>query len=196
MSGISLFQQFSTSFNSFKESILKFIRPAANSIFQCNSPKGIEYLTRLRVSFSHLTRLRVSFSHLCDRKFKHSFQDIIYPLCTCSLEAEATNHFILHCLYYENATLLSSIRSIKSSIFRGGPRTSATSKVELFVIIVNGFQPLTIITRSSTLDVAAVQDPPLILDQNVNNIVTTLLYGLDRLGNKHFKCHDGIINIF
>ena len=30
----------STSFNSFKESILKFIRPAPNSIFQCRNPKG------------------------------------------------------------------------------------------------------------------------------------------------------------
>ena len=49
-------------------------------------------------------------------------------------------------------------------IVRGGSRTAATSKVELFVIIVNGFQPLTIITKSSTLDVAAVLDPPLIVD--------------------------------
>ena len=44
---------------------------------------------------------------------------------------------------------------------RGGSRTTATSKVELFVIIVNGWKPLTIITKSSTLDVAAVLDPPL-----------------------------------
>ena len=34
--------------------------------------------------------------------------------------------------------------------------------MELFVIIVNGFQPLTIITRCSIFDVAAVLDPPLI----------------------------------
>ena len=44
---------------------------------------------------------------------------------------------------------------------RGGSRTAATSKVEMFVIIVNGWKPLTIITKSSTLDVAAVLDPPL-----------------------------------
>ena len=40
-------------------------------------------------------------------------------------------------------------------------RTAVTSKVELFVMIVIGFQPLIIITKSSTLDVAAVLDPPL-----------------------------------
>ena len=44
---------------------------------------------------------------------------------------------------------------------RGGSRAAATSKMELFVIIVNGFQPLTIITKSSILDVAVVLDPPL-----------------------------------
>ena len=40
--------------------------------------------------------------------------------------------------------------------------TAATSKVELYGIIVNGFQSLTIVTKSSTLDVAAVLDPPLL----------------------------------
>ena len=44
----------------------------------------------------------------------------------------------------------------------GGSRTAVKSKMELFVIIVNGFQPLTLITKISILDVAAVLDPPLI----------------------------------
>ena len=34
--------------------------------------------------------------------------------------------------------------------------------MERIVILVNGFQPLTIITKRSILDVAAVLDPPLI----------------------------------
>ena len=33
--------------------------------------------------------------------------------------------------------------------------------MELFVIIIDGFQPLAIITKCSILDVAAVLDPPL-----------------------------------
>ena len=45
---------------------------------------------------------------------------------------------------------------------RGGSRTAAKSKMEHFVIIVNGWKPLTIITKRSILDVAAVLDPPLI----------------------------------
>ena len=73
----------STRFNSFKKSIVKFIRPAPTSIFQCHNPKGIKCITRLRMNFSHL----------CDHKFKQSFQDTINSLCTCSLEAETTNSF-------------------------------------------------------------------------------------------------------
>ena len=45
---------------------------------------------------------------------------------------------------------------------RGGSRTAATSKMELFAIIVNSFQSLTIITKCSILDVAAGLDLPLL----------------------------------
>ena len=61
---------------------------------------------------------------------------------------------------------------------RGGSRTAATSKMERFVIIVNGFQPLTIITKRSILDVAAVLDPPLLklrLERNNINLSSELL---------------------
>ena len=46
---------------------------------------------------------------------------------------------------------------------RGGSRTAATSKMERFVIIVNCWKPLTIITKRTILDVAAVLDPPLMI---------------------------------
>ena len=46
---------------------------------------------------------------------------------------------------------------------RGGYKAAATSKMEHFVIIVNGFKPLTIITKCSILDVAAALDPPLLV---------------------------------
>ena len=41
---------------------------------------------------------------------------------------------------------------------RGGSRAAATSKNERFVIIVNGRNPLTIITKHYILDVAAPLD--------------------------------------
>ena len=50
-------------------------------------------------------------------------------------------------------------------ISTGGSRAAATSKMDRSVITVNGFQPLTIISKRSILDVAAVLDPPLISQQ-------------------------------
>ena len=44
---------------------------------------------------------------------------------------------------------------------RGGFSTVATSKMERFVIRVKTWKLLTIITKRSILDVAAVLDPPL-----------------------------------
>ena len=51
---------------------------------------------------------------------------------------------------------------ILSIVLRGGSKAAATSKMECFVIIVNGFQSLTIITKRSILDVAGALDPPVL----------------------------------
>ena len=48
-------------------------------------------------------------------------------------------------------------------ILWGGSWAAATSKMERFVIIVDGWKPLTITTKRSILDVAAALDPPLII---------------------------------
>ena len=67
----------------------------------------------------------------------------------------------------------------------GGSRTAAASKMERFVIIVNGWKPLTIITKRSILDVAAVLDAALLtLSQSNDNyfavcILLEILEGLD-----------------
>ena len=51
------------------------------------------------------------------------------------------------------------------SLIAAGSRTAATSKMEHFVIIVNyRWKPLTIITKRSILDVAAVLDTPLLIN--------------------------------
>ena len=55
-----------------------------------------------------------------------------------------------------------NIKNQNIIITKGGSRAAATSKMERFVIIGNGFRPLTIITKRSILDVAAALDPPLI----------------------------------
>ena len=48
-----------------------------------------------------------------------------------------------------------------------------TSKMERFVIIVNGWKPLTIIAKRSILDIAAALNPPLGIGQNIVDISTS-----------------------
>ena len=64
-----------------------------------------------------------------------------------------------------NNTFVVSTMTIRR-ITRGGSRAAAASKMECFVIIVNGFLPLTIITKHSILDVVAALDPSFIMTTN------------------------------
>ena len=98
----------STSFNIFRKNILKFIRPSANSLFNCHNPKGIKFITRLRLGLSHLR----------EHKFKHSFQDSLNLFYGCGLDIESTAHFLLHCPTYiiERRTLLSTLVNIDNNL--------------------------------------------------------------------------------
>ena len=69
----------------------------------------------------------------------------------------------------DNGENLASSDSVVQVKDRGGSRTAATSKMERFVIIVNGWKPLAIITKRSILDVAAALDPPLKESVNISN---------------------------
>ena len=67
-------------------------------------------------------------------------------------DPKVTAYYFVNCVV--DLQLVIKVNDFRS--IRGGSRTAATSKMELFVIIVNGWMPLTIITKSSILDVAAV----------------------------------------
>ena len=98
----------SSSFNIFRKKILKFIRPSVNSFFNSHNPKGIKFITRLRLGLSHLQ----------EHKFKHSFQDSLNPFCNCSVDTESIAHYFLHCPTHitEKRTLLSTISNIKNNL--------------------------------------------------------------------------------
>ena len=99
----------SESIVTFKKRILSFIRPSANSTFNCHNPRGIKLLSRLRLGLSHLR----------EHKFKHSFQDSLNPFCSCGKgEVETSSHYLLHCSNYseERLALLNTIKNIVMSI--------------------------------------------------------------------------------
>ena len=62
------------------------------------------------------------------------------------------------CIFYPKDVIFSFLKEL-----RGQFKAAATSKMECFVIIVNGWKPLTIITKHSIFDVAVPLDPPLVL---------------------------------
>ena len=76
--------------NKFKVTILNFIRPKENSVFDINDTNGIKLLTRLRLNFSHLN----------EHKFRHNFNAMVDPMCKCGIEQEVTLHYILRCSIY------------------------------------------------------------------------------------------------
>ena len=97
----------SSSYSVFKKSILQFIRPISNSVFDCHNPQGIKYVTRLRLGLSHLR----------EHKFQHNFQDCLNPLCSCGKDVESTSHFLLHCPFFtkERSTLLNTIKKLMTN---------------------------------------------------------------------------------
>ena len=127
----------SGSFSAFKKSILNFIRPSPNSIFNCHDPKALKFITRLRLGLSHLRY----------HKFKHNFQDSLNPLCNCGLLAETTSHYLLHCPLFadERKTFLSNIKSIDHKFLEQNDSTltqtflygDPASSVETNTLILN-----------------------------------------------------------
>lgn len=85
------------SVSSFKNAILKFMRPEANSVFNVTDNKGVVFLNRLRVGFSHLR----------EHKYRHNFADTLDPFCNCRTNSlETTEHFLMHCSDYSNERLV------------------------------------------------------------------------------------------
>ena len=113
----------SESIVTFKKRILSFIRPSANSTFNCHNPRGIKLLSRLRLGLSHLR----------EHKFKHSFQDTLDPFYSCGKgEVETISHYLLHCSNYseDRLALLNTIKNIDMSILQ--LRDSKFTSVLLF----------------------------------------------------------------
>ena len=81
-----------------------FKKPKANSVYNCNSSKRLKFVTILSLDLSQLR----------EHKYKHSFQDSMNPLFSCSLDVESTIDYFLHCPLFttKRHTLLNTISQI------------------------------------------------------------------------------------
>ena len=100
----------SPSYSTFKKKTLNFIGPRSNNIFNVSHPKGLIFLTRLRVGLSDLG----------EHKFKHIFLDTLNSICICGLHIKTLNHFFFLCPRFTNEwqNLLLKIERIIPGIFR------------------------------------------------------------------------------
>ena len=80
------------------------ICPVQTNIYNIFDPKGLTFLTCLRLGLSHLN----------EHRFWHNFQDCLNPLCSCNLEIEDTSHCLLHCHHFSHhcVVLMNSVKSI------------------------------------------------------------------------------------
>ena len=80
------------------------------------------------------------------------------------LDSESWRHFWdIFKSYFSSKHVRGDSRNM---LIRDGSRAAAASKMECFVIILNGWKPLTVITKHSILDVAAALDPHLLIENN------------------------------
>ena len=102
----------------FYKRILVFITLATNSTFECDKPKSLKIIKRLRLELNHLQF----------HKFKHGFQDRLNAICNCDT-VERTVHYLLHCSNISNERLTLKLQSIDKNIL--SKDTSNISKVLL-----------------------------------------------------------------
>ena len=105
-------------------------------------------------------------SHVCSARFCSVMKKVRYGDQACNLEINKikVNAFILCFLKFDTKRLIKVNSPVSSLVnpytVQRRSRTAATFKMEHFVIIVNGWKLLTIITKCSILDIAAVLDLP------------------------------------
>ena len=79
--GTNLIREFgqSTTILSFRNALLKIVRPTPKPVYNIHDPSSLRLLTRLRLGLSHLN----------GNKFNHNFKECVNPLFSCSLQIES-----------------------------------------------------------------------------------------------------------
>ena len=116
------------SINMFKTSILNFVRTRENLVFEVHDINCVKLLTRLRLDFSHLN----------EHKFRHNFDNIINPMCSCGKEPETTLHYLLRCDLYSiyRLELLNDVCALNGSL-------KNSSEEKLLKILLYGAEDFT-----------------------------------------------------
>ena len=121
----------SSSVNVFKKKIFSIIRPPAKSVYGIHDPKGVAYLTQLRVGLSKLN---------C-QKFKHNFKDTINPMCPVNDGREDTEHLLLLCNSFQEQrhALLAGVNDVLAAY-----EYSVSSNSDMLELLLYGSKHLSL----------------------------------------------------
>ena len=105
------------------------IRPPANSVYGIHNPKGIAFLTQLRMGLSKLNF----------HKFKHNFKDKINPMCPVNDGIEDTEHFLLLCNSFrqQRCSLLAGVNDVLRAC-----RHSESADINMLQLLLYGNKSL------------------------------------------------------
>ena len=104
------------------------MRPCSNDVLNVSHPRGLIFLTCLRVGLSHLT----------EHKFKHSILDTFNYIFNCGFDIKTLNPFFIHCPRFTNKDKTFCLRLKGSSpTFREKPTLVLH---QYFVMAIRDFQ--------------------------------------------------------
>ena len=129
----------SPSLSTFKTKLSKLIRPTPRLVDGIHDPKGLAFLTQLRVGLSKLNF----------HKFRQNFRDTVNPLCPAKDGVEDTEHFLLLCHSY-NGLKSYLLNSVNATLLPHG--FSSLPNEVLLKLILYGDERLTIDTNKKLLE--------------------------------------------
>ena len=95
----------SATYTSFKNQVIRIVRPLRKSTYNIHHPAGLRFLTQLRLGLSALRA----------HKYLHNFADVKDPNCLISYDGiEDTTHFLLECSAFatHRTTLLDTVSNL------------------------------------------------------------------------------------
>ena len=107
--------------------LLNLTRPSENKMLNIHEQVGIDLVTRLRLGLSHFR----------EHKFRHNFEDILNPLCSCCIEGETTLHFFLLGQFFNDIreTLMNDLMNTNRSL----PSLSQDKLISILLYGSNAF---------------------------------------------------------
>ena len=122
-----------------KKKLFSQIRPPANSVYGIHNPKGIAFLTQLRMGLRKLNF----------HKFKHNFKDTINPMCPVNDGIEDTEHFLLLCNSFrqQRCSLLAGVNDVLRACGHSG-----NANINMLQLLLYGNKNLPLETNKMILN--------------------------------------------